>query len=70
MEPTSAGPGVIGLAASDVLSSMLHWSRTVFVLAYGVLVLAFLAGYCRVTGVDLMAQLRWRWSSGTVGLPG
>lgn len=59
--------GVVGGAASDVFSGMFQWSRSAFVLAHGVLVTAFLAGYFRATGIDPKTQLRRRWVGGTLG---
>jgi hypothetical protein len=59
--------GVVGGAASSVFSDLLHWSRSAFVLAYTVVVAAFLVGYFRVTGIDPKSQLQRRWVSGVLG---
>ena len=59
--------GVVGGVASGVFSGMLHWSRSAFVLAYAVLVTAFLAGYFRATRIDFVPQLRRRWVGGNLG---
>src|SRR5215207_3315462 len=59
--------GVVGWTASGVFSGMLYWSRSAFVLAYGVLVAAFLARYFRAAGVDPIQQLRRRSVAGIVG---
>jgi hypothetical protein len=40
-----SGAGVLGLGCSAIFSGRLHWSRPAFVLAYGVLVAAFLIAY-------------------------
>ena len=37
-----SGAGVLGLGCSAIFSARLHWSRAAFVLAYSVLVAAFL----------------------------
>jgi hypothetical protein len=59
--------GVTGLLSSGVFSSLLQLGRPWFVLAHAVLVLGFVALYCRSTGVRPLAQIRRRWLSGTVG---
>jgi hypothetical protein len=61
------GAGILGLAASGIFSGVLRWSRSWFVLGYGLLALAFLALYFRVTGIDLRTQLRRHWVGGVVG---
>jgi hypothetical protein len=61
-----SGAGVLGLACSAIFSGLLHWNRTGFVLAYGVLVTAFLIAYFRLNGIRLLTQIRRRWVSGAV----
>lgn len=61
------GAGVLGVAASAVLSSALHLPRDLFIAGYGVAVLVFLALLLRFEPLDPMLQLRRRWLSGVIG---
>jgi hypothetical protein len=59
--------GVTGLLSSGIFSSLLQLGRPWFVLSHAVLVLGFVALYCRSAGVSPMNQIRRRWLSGTLG---
>lgn len=61
-----SGAGVLGLGCSAIFSGRLHWSRAAFVLAYSVLVAAFLIAYLRLNRIDPLTQIRRRWVSGAV----
>ena len=62
-----AAAGVLGFGSSAMFSGVLHWSRTAFVLVHSVLVTVFMAAYIRLNRIDLPAQIRRRWVSGTIG---
>jgi hypothetical protein len=58
---------VIGLIASGLLSGVLHWSRSTFVLGYSLLVGGFTLAYVRASGMDPWLQIRRHRVSGTIG---
>ena len=62
-----AAAGAVGLAASGVFAGLLGLGRSVFVAAFGVLALPFLAAYAHQAGVHPLAQLRRRWRAGLIG---
>jgi hypothetical protein len=61
------GAGLLGLTASSLFSSLLHFSRTAFVLEYGVLAAMFLVAYVQLNRIDPVTQVRRRWVGGTIG---
>jgi hypothetical protein len=59
--------GCIGLLSSGLLCSLLRLDRPVFVLAHGLVVAGFAAGYVRYAGIDVRRQVGRRWAVGSVG---
>jgi hypothetical protein len=58
--------GLVGVAASLLFSGLLHWPRSTFVLAYGVLVAAFLVLFVRGLQLRLSDQFKRHWPAGLV----
>jgi hypothetical protein len=55
---------VVGLVASGLFSSLLHWRRGAFVAGYAVLMALYLAGFLRFHRLDPLVQLRRHWRAG------
>lgn len=58
--------GLVGFAASLLFSGLLHWPRSTFVLAYGVLVAGFMVLFVRGLQFRLTDQFGRRWPAGLV----
>jgi hypothetical protein len=59
--------GAVGFGASGILSSLLHWERAQFVLAYAIIVAIFLLAYFKTERVDLGELFRRRALCGLIG---
>ena len=61
------GAGVSGFVTAALFSGALQWSRGVFVAAWLLVALVFLAAYTRLVRLDWRTQFGRRWRSGLVG---
>jgi hypothetical protein len=58
---------VFGFATAAIFATLLHLPRAVFLVPYVVLGTAFLYGYGRWSGVDVVSGLRQHWGWGVTG---
>lgn len=58
---------VVGFAVSALFAGLLHLPRNVFLLPYGIVVVAFFLAYLRSSGVDLPAHFRHNALLGVLG---
>jgi hypothetical protein len=59
--------GFLGFSTSAVCTSLLHFSRTAFIAAYGLVATPFFLAFVRAYGIDVATQLRRRWLAGVIG---
>jgi len=58
---------MLGFVITAVFAGQLHLARSLYVLVYVVAVSAFLYGYVRWSGLDVVGLLRHRWQWGLIG---
>ena len=56
----------VGVLASTIFSTLLHWPRATFVGAHAAIVVLFVATYARVERVSLVRQAQRRWRAGLI----
>ncbi len=60
------GAALPDFASSELLSSIFHTPRNLFVALHAVAVVVFIAAYVRIEGIDPRVQVRRRWVAGLV----